>query len=78
MEKACNFINKRFQNSCFPVNILKFLRIPNWPVWPEYDLNFSKFQNSPFFQENYYGLLVTDFLLCDMQCDISYLLNMSF
>ena len=23
--KACNFIKKRFQHRCFPVNILKFL-----------------------------------------------------
>ena len=24
--KACNFIKKRLQHSCFPVNIAKFLR----------------------------------------------------
>ena len=24
--KACNFIKKRFQHMCFPVNITKFLR----------------------------------------------------
>ena len=24
--KACNFIKKRFQHKCFPVNIVKFLR----------------------------------------------------
>ena len=24
--KSCNFIQKRFQHSCFPVNIAKFLR----------------------------------------------------
>ena len=26
--KACNFIKKRLQYMCFPVNIAKFLRIP--------------------------------------------------
>ena len=25
--KACNFVKKRLQHSCFPVNIAKFLRI---------------------------------------------------
>ena len=26
--QLCNFIKKRFQHSCFPVIIAKFLRIP--------------------------------------------------
>ena len=26
--KACNFIKKRLQHRCFPVNFAKFLRIP--------------------------------------------------
>ena len=26
--QACNFIKKRHQHGCFPVNILKFLRTP--------------------------------------------------
>ena len=26
--KSCNFIKKRLQHRCFPVNIVKFLRIP--------------------------------------------------
>ena len=26
--QACNFIKKRLQHSCFPVNIAKFLKIP--------------------------------------------------
>ena len=26
--RACNFIKKRFQHRCFPVNIAKFLRTP--------------------------------------------------
>ena len=28
---ACNFIKKRLQDRCFPVNIAKFLRTP-WPT----------------------------------------------
>ena len=36
--KACNFIKKRFQNRCFPVNIAKFLRMyyprPLAPISP--------------------------------------------
>ena len=34
--EACNFIKKRLQNRCFPVNIVKFLRTPIWPYFEEH------------------------------------------
>ena len=29
-QKACNFIKKRLQHTCFPVNIAKFLKVQSF------------------------------------------------
>ena len=35
-QKACNFIKKRLQHRCFPVNIAKFLRTPLKKIFEEH------------------------------------------
>ena len=47
IEKACNFIKKRLQHSCFPVNIAKFLRVPFLQNTSTYQVNTQRRTPNP-------------------------------